>query len=1187
MVSSTQRAARSSARSLLFILWIAGVISCAGGPGSGAPVAGLGAAGTAGGADVADSTDPVELVPQVGTSDKEDVTSAAISPDGRLALADSSDGSFQVWDLATRKLIRTVRGVGSTPGAGKGGKASSHAQFLPNGIHVLCARGANIVQISLATGKVMRTFEGTGVAAGPAPGTIGAPMPPEARAGDPPSPVTHLAIATGGRRAVSARKPDFFSKTSIALWDIEKAALIRAFEHGEGDVNALALSSDGRLVLTASRGPKGAVVTLWDAERGEKVRSFEGHTNEIEVVAFSADGKKALSASRDQKVIVWDVATGARLQTFTEHHWPVVAAAFSPDGKLVLSADEDGFVLWSVDTARRVRTFAGHHRDVRSVAFSSDGRIALSGGAKDPLRIWETSSGKQLAALQVPSGLGIDSIAIDRQGRHAVVGTRKGLKRWDLAAGRMLDAPRGNLFNASSLALSPDGNLAMVGGHAAEIFDLTAGRSVRGMKGGSLGVTSVAFSPDGRLAATGSRREMMRASRAGDASDGPKPIQLWDAATATLVRAFGSGEDETIDALVFTPDGRRILTGAGRTMLQSTLSLWDVDTGKLVRTFEAHSHDIKSLAISPDGQWALSGSRDRTMKLWNLGTGALVRAVEQPGSVEAVAFSPDGALLLSAGEDRMVSLWDRASGELARAFAGHTASIHAAQFTPDGRFILSGSADGVLRLWKLGGDPGEAASMAMIARDRDWLIHTDDGYFDASRNGADLVAMVQGARAFRVDQFAFRANRPDLILRRMGLGSAEVTTHYERRYKRRLRKANLSEEKLTRGLHVPEARIERMDRQGKFVTLSIALRDARVDLASYNVHVNGVPLFGAKGKPLSGRAAALTERVELTTGSNRIEVSCLNAGGAESFRAEESAEFTERAEGAIYFLGFGVSSYKNPKLDLGYPHKDAQDLAALFERLKHERKVFTRTYVNDKVTPQTIRAAKAFLKDAKVDDTFVLFIAGHGVHARDPESTYYYVTHDADVKRLESTAASFDDVEDLLQGIAPRRKLFLMDTCESGDVDEATEARGAAAAKSRGIRARATRALVLEGGPAASTGPSGPAGPTTSRRAFLLDRDRFIENDIHRRSGAVVFSSSQGSELSYESDEAQNGFFTKEILAALGSRAADKSGDGAISVDELRDYVSKAVAARTDDQQHPTVDRDNPYLKLDLPIARP
>src|SRR5262249_1798626 len=153
--------------------------------------------------------------------------------------------------------------------------------------------------------------------------------------------------------------------------------------------------------------------------------------------------------------------------------------------------------------------------------------------------------------------------------------------------------------------------------------------------------------------------------------------------------------------------------------------------------------------------------------------------------------------------------------------------------------------------------------------------------------------------------------------------------------------------------------------------------------------------------------------------------------------------------------------------------------------------------------------------------------------------------------------------------IAPRRKLFLIDTCESGEVDEETEARGAAAAKARGIKARAARGLELEGG---------SAGRPASRRAFLLDRDRFIENDIHRRSGAVGLSSSQGNEYSYESDEAQNGFFTKEILAALGTNAADKSRDGAVSIDELREFVSKAVAANTDDQQHPTVDRDNPYL---------
>ena len=99
--------------------------------------------------------------------------------------------------------------------------------------------------------------------------------------------------------------------------------------------------------------------------------------------------------------------------------------------------------------------------------------------------------------------------------------------------------------------------------------------------------------------------------------------------------------------------------------------------------------------------------------------------------------------------------------------------------------------------------------------------------------------------------------------------------------------------------------------------------------------------------------------------------------------------------------------------------------------------VFARTVTNSDVTTRSIANAKEFVKDATPDDTFVLFISGHGVHDDDREATYYFLTYDVDIRNLSKTAADFEVIEDLLQGIPPRKKLFLMDTCESGEVDNA------------------------------------------------------------------------------------------------------------------------------------------------------
>jgi len=307
-------------------------------------------------------------------------------------------------------------------------------------------------------------------------------------------------------------------------------------------------------------------------------------------------------------------------------------------------------------------------------------------------------------------------------------------------------------------------------------------------------------------------------------------------------------------------------------------------------------------------------------------------------------------------------------------------------------------------------------------------------------------------------------------------------------------------------------------------------------------------------------------------------VSCLNERGAESYRAVTYLDGAVEGKGDLYFLGFGVSKYRDASLNLQYSDKDARDLAATFGRMEGYGKVHTKLYLNEEVTPEAIAGAKSFVSGAKPEDTFVLFIAGHGVHDEDAEATYYFLTHGADLANLAGTAANFESIEELLQGIAPRKKLFLMDTCESGDKEESVATGYLAVAQSRGIKARTTRGIAVKAAGAASgTAPEPP-------RTYLADRSRYIYNDLARRSGAIVFSSCRGGEFSYESEAAGNGFFTKEILNALGGKVVTETGQ--VSVDGLRSYVSKAVAERSGDLQHPTVDRDNLYQKFGFPVAK-
>ena len=142
------------------------------------------------------------------------------------------------------------------------------------------------------------------------------------------------------------------------------------------------------------------------------------------------------------------------------------------------------------------------------------------------------------------------------------------------------------------------------------------------------------------------------------------------------------------------------------------------------------------------------------------------------------------------------------------------------------------------------------------------------------------------------------------------------------------------------------------------------------------------------------------------------------------------------------------------------------------------------------------------------------------------------MTHEADLDNLSGTAVDFDAIEDLLNDVAPRKKILLMDTCESGEIDDYIRDNYFAAAESRGFQPRTTRAIRVVS----------KYGNRDQSRSYLLNQDRYIYNELTRRTGAIVFSSSKGGEFSYESESIENGFFTlsNRLTQALFHR--DRNG---------------------------------------------
>ena len=75
-------------------------------------------------------------------------------------------------------------------------------------------------------------------------------------------------------------------------------------------------------------------------------------------------------------------------------------------------------------------------------------------------------------------------------------------------------------------------------------------------------------------------------------------------------------------SVAISPDGQTHVSGS----TDDTIKIWNLNTGKEIRTLLAHSSDVNAIAISPNGHLMVSASDDKTVKLWNLNTGKKLRS---------------------------------------------------------------------------------------------------------------------------------------------------------------------------------------------------------------------------------------------------------------------------------------------------------------------------------------------------------------------------------------------------------------------------------------------------------------------------------------------------------------------------------------------------------------------------------
>ena len=973
-------------------------------------------------------------------------------------------------------------------------------------------------------------------------------------------------------------------------------------------------------------------IRVFDYETGELIQVLKGLGSPPQGLSFSADSKSIISGDNYSKIHKWDIATGQKTGTFAYHKFAeeetlLEHAAFSDR---MMSIDKKGIIcFWDlktpgkpikVDTKTVPKLMKMGLKDISSYAgdlavsptledyafsienyivlmnsnyktyfmienknkpgflkFSADGKRLLTGcaarGTDQHAYVFEKKDNgdwQEICDFADADGSMIAGDFIDDNTFVSAGGSENNIYIWSLEKNangkqKLLKTFKTNGFIPQAVALK-EGTIAF-----ADIWTENFGNSVFNKEFDLFLKTVSPFSNQQfNRPVTEKDSYSIKWCRTYDGLDG---------LTAGLQIKKGTKVLDTIKRDEFTgsrhivysfSNDNFIITGGDYGYLEAYGT-----NGKLYNRFVGHNDLMYGLSVSSDGKRLISSSGDNTIKIWSLEN--LGKYNENQAQMSVHDYYYDTRIkypVLYETLNQIVKELGLEKEYKEKTIAAWEKILEALEKNKYREYYYDNMKSQIDIYRTVFIYPIVSIFMTV---DGEWIIWNEDGYFSASKKGAQFVGyyMNQGqdktAKFYPFEQFDLKFNRPDIILKDLGLGSDKIHNFYYKAYLKRLEKMGVKESQLSSDIHIPQLTINKhqLSDDQKNITIDISAKDEKYRLDRINVYINDVPIYGRNGIKLNNEnKIEKSLNLALADEKNKIQISVLNDKGVESLK-ENLYIFTPKSteKPNLYILTIGTSIYKDKRFNLKYAAKDAQDIVNKFKQDKMYGTVFSEMLLDEKSTKENIEKLKSFLQKSGRNDVVMVYIAGHGL--LDENLDYYYATYDIDFNSPALKGILFSEIEELLDGIGALKKLLFMDTCHSGELEKDE------------IEKSKEKKVVEENVQFRSVGE----GIRKKQGEGLGNTSELVKelfSDLRRGTGSTVISSAGGAEYAMESSEWKNGLFTYCILQGIISSAADINTDGKIMLSEMQSYVRKEVLRLSSGKQKPSSRLEN--LSLDYPI---
>ena len=532
---------------------------------------------------------------------KENINSAAFSPDGSRVITASTDSTARIWEARTGKTVFELTGhTGSL----------YNAMFSPNGELALTASLDKTARVwNAATGQRIATLSGH-------------------------KDVIFRAVFSPDNRFVATASAD----GTACIWDANSGQLkVGPLQGHTGYIRDVAFSPDGTRLVTAS---DDNTARVWDANNGYLHAMLRGHSGDVVTAEFTPpDGRFVVTMSRDRTVRVWTPPKARSLVALT-HDAEIYSAKWNRgrESQLVVTNSSDGTArVWKPD-GTLVAKLQGHVREVQDAEFSPDNASIVTASRDNTAAIWNSLTGQKIALLDGHSNW-VSSASFSPDGKF-VVTTSWDHKAclWNRKGDKLRTLPHDSEVGCADF--SPNSEVLVTGcdDGTVKAWHTESGEPFIDLPAHSAKVVAVAFSPD----------DSQRLLSAGDEGiafitrliQGAKVIQL-------------RGHTDSLTNGRFSADGTMVVTASE----DCTARVWDASTGEEIAILK-HSDTVWDAAFSPDSKLVVTASGDGSARVWEARTGIqLTELREHTGDVNSAAFSPDGKFIVTAGIDHTARIW--------------------------------------------------------------------------------------------------------------------------------------------------------------------------------------------------------------------------------------------------------------------------------------------------------------------------------------------------------------------------------------------------------------------------------------------------------------------------------------------------------------------------------------------------